>query len=82
MATLYSTHCRSYSPLTPSPSPSPSSYSSYCSSSSSSSKLGHVAVSSSASKRFLAAKLSVLSQNQNVARMQDGLFLSSFQESE
>ncbi|KAK4597558.1 hypothetical protein RGQ29_015193 [Quercus rubra] len=72
MATLYSTHCRSYSPLTPSPSPSPSSYSSYCSSSSSSSKLGHVAVSSSASKRFLAAKLSVLSQNQNVARMQDG----------
>ncbi|KAM3705957.1 hypothetical protein ACJW31_03G117400 [Castanea mollissima] len=70
MAALYSTHCRSYSPLTPSP--SSSSYSSYCSSSSSSSKLGHIAVSSSAPKRFLAAKLSVLSQNQNVARMQDG----------
>ncbi|KAL0004629.1 hypothetical protein SO802_012190 [Lithocarpus litseifolius] len=70
MATLYSTHCRSYSPLTPSP--SSSSYSSNCSSSSSSSKLGRVAVSSSAPKRFLAAKLSVLSQNQNVARMQDG----------
>jgi len=80
MATLYSTHCRSYSPLTQSS--SSSSYSSYCSSSSSSSKLGHVAVSSSAPKRFLAAKLSVLSQSQNVARMQDGLFLSSFQESE
>lgn len=72
MATLYSNHCRSYSPLTPSASPSSSSYSSYCSSSSPSSKLGHVAVSSSAPKRFLAAKLSVLSQNQNVARMQDG----------
>ncbi|KAK7847909.1 glucose-6-phosphate 1-dehydrogenase, chloroplastic [Quercus suber] len=72
MATLYSNHCRSYSPLTPSQSPSSSSYSSYCSSSSPSSKLGHVAVSSSAPKRFLAAKLSVLSQNQNVARMQDG----------
>ncbi|XP_030960509.1 glucose-6-phosphate 1-dehydrogenase, chloroplastic [Quercus lobata] len=71
MATLYSTHCRSYSPLTQSSSSS-SSYSSYCSSSSSSSKLGHVAVSSSAPKRFLAAKLSVLSQSQNVARMQDG----------
>ncbi|XP_050276154.1 glucose-6-phosphate 1-dehydrogenase, chloroplastic [Quercus robur] len=70
MATLYSTHCRSYSPLTQSS--SSSSYSSYCSSSSSSSKLGHVAVSSSAPKRFLAAKLSVLSQSQNVARMQDG----------
>ncbi|GMY26582.1 glucose-6-phosphate 1-dehydrogenase, chloroplastic-like [Fagus crenata] len=65
---MASTHCRSYSPLTPSSS-TPSS--------SSSSKLGHVnrVLVSSVPKRFLSAKLSIQSQtnsHQNVTLMQDG----------
>lgn len=70
MATLSSTHCRSYSPLQSSSFP-PSS-----SSSSASSKIGHLQLVSfsSASKRFLSAKLSSLqSQTKSVARTQDGV---------
>ncbi|KAF5443584.1 hypothetical protein F2P56_036130 [Juglans regia] len=67
MATLSSTHCRSYSPL-PSSSYAPSSSSYLCF------KLGHrqrVSV-SSGSKRFLEAKVSIQSHTNSVGRTQDG----------